>query len=158
MLAYEFGDGLAEAKAAVEKLGTTGGLDAAIAATYVALAQHDPQGREGPRPTARPSSPPPMRPRSTSRGRPRCSLGDYKNAISSLRSAHEKEPRPLYAVGLARAIAATGAWDEALAAVDSALGAMPDHPAALIERAFLLTASGRISAANPLTARGPRRS
>ena len=44
IIAYEFGDGVAEAKTAVDQLGGKGGFDGAIAAAYVALALDDTKG------------------------------------------------------------------------------------------------------------------
>jgi tetratricopeptide (TPR) repeat protein len=144
VLAYEFGDGLVEAKGAVDRLGGKGGFDGAIAAAYVALAQSESKPAKVAADAALEMAPKDAAALYVS-GQAALLAGDYKTAISSLRSAHEREPRPLYAVGLARAIAATNAWEDALGAVDRALGAMPDHPAALIQRAMLLVASGRIA-------------
>ena len=149
VLAYEFGDGLADAKTAVDKLGAQGGLDAAIAAAYVALAQNDPKAAKQAADHASELGANDAAVLYLT-GQALLLAGDYKGAITSLRTAHEREPRPLYAIGLGRAIAATGAWEDALAAVDRALGAMPDHPAGLIERAFLLAQSGRIAPGNTI--------
>jgi len=151
VLAYEFGDGVAEAKAALAKLGTDGGLDSAIAAAYLALADHDAKAAKAAAERALALAPNDAAALYVA-GQAALLAGDHKAAIASLRRSHERDPRALYAVGLARAIGSTGAWDEALAAVDRALGAMPDHPGALIERAFLLEAAGRIAPGNTLTA------
>lgn len=151
VLAYEFGDGLAEAKAALDKLGTEGGLDTAIGLSYLALAQSDPEAAKAAVERASAIAPDDAAVLYVA-GQAALLAGDYKVAVANLRTSHERDPRPLYAVGLARAIGATGAWDDALAAVDRALGAMPDHPAALIERALLLARAGRIVAGNTITA------
>ncbi|MBL9019829.1 MAG: tetratricopeptide repeat protein [Myxococcales bacterium] len=151
VLAFEFGDNLAEAKAAVDRLAGQTNLDVSIARAYVALAQTDPTAAKEAAAKAielAPNDPAAL----YVMGQAELLAGEYKNAIASLRSAQEKEPRPLYAVGLARAYAATGAWDDALAAVDRALGQMPDHPGALLERAFLSVAGGRIAPGNTVTA------
>ncbi|MBA3451484.1 MAG: tetratricopeptide repeat protein [Deltaproteobacteria bacterium] len=150
VLAYEFGDGVPETKALLDKIGTAGGLDTAIAQTYLALAQNDARAAKAAadRATALAANDATVLYVS---GQAALLGGDYKTALANLKASHEREPRPLYAVGLARATRQTGEWDAALAAVDRALGAMPDHPAALIERAFLLVASGRISSGATIT-------
>src|SRR5207253_7954711 len=138
---------LAEARTAIERLSGQTNLDVSLARGYVALAQTDPKAAKDAADKAlelAPNDPAAL----YVMGQAELLAGEYKNAIASLRSAQEKEPRPLYAVGLSRAYAATGAWDDALAAVDRALGQMPDHPGALIERAFLSVAGGRITPGN----------
>src|SRR5207248_4270035 len=62
-----------------------------------------------------------------------------------LRAAVEHEPRPLYQIDLAHALATSYAWDEAIAIVDKLLASSADHPAAVIERGRLLADSGRIT-------------
>ncbi len=150
VLAYEFGDGIPEAKALLDKLGNAGGLDTALAQTYLALAQNDSKAAKAAADRAVGLAANDAAVLYVS-GQAALLSGDYKTALANLKGAHEREPRPLYAVGLARATGQTGEWDAALAAVDRAIGAMPDHPAALIERAFLLAASGKISAGNTIT-------
>ena len=150
VLAYEFGDGLPEAKALIEKLGTAGGLDIALAQAYLALAQSDPKAAKAAADRAATLAANDAAVLYVS-GQAALLNGDYKTALANLKASHEREPRPLYAVGLARATGQTGEWEAALAAVDRAIGAMPDHPAALIERAFLLVASGKIVAGNTIT-------
>lgn len=151
VLAFEFGDNLAEARTSVERLAGQTNLDVSLARAYVALAQTDPTAAKeaaGKALELAPGDPAAL----YVTGQAELLAGDYKNAIASLKSAQEKEPRPLYAVGLSRAYAATGALDDALSAVDRALGQMPDHPGALIERAFLSVAGGRIAPGNTVTA------
>ncbi len=150
VLAYEFGDGIAEAKALLDKLGNAGGLDTAIAQTYLALAQNDPKAAKAAADRAAGLAANDAAVLYVS-GQAALLNGDYRTALANLKASHEREPRPLYAVGLARATGQTGEWDAALSAVDRAIGAMPDHPAALIERAFLLAASGKISTGNTIT-------
>lgn len=150
VLAYEFGDGIPEAKALLDKLGNDGGLDTAIAQTYLALAQNDPKAAKAAADRAIGLSATDAAVLYVS-GQAALLNGDYKTALANLKASHEREPRPLYAVGLARATGQTGEWDAALAAVDRAIGAMPDHPAALIERAFLFSASGKIAAGSTIT-------
>lgn len=151
VLAFEFGDGLTEAKAAIERLSGQSTLDVVLARAYVALATTDAAAAKTAADKALELAPGDPAALYVS-GQAMLLAGDYKGAQASLKSAQEKEPRPLYAVGLAHAIAATGAWDDALSAVDRALGQMPDHPGALIERGFLSVAAGRIVANNAMTA------
>ena len=150
VLAYEFGDGRPEAKALLDKLGDAGGLDTAIAQAYLALAQNDPKASKAAADRALALAANDAAVLYVA-GQSALLNGDYKGALANLKASHEREPRPLYAVGLARATGQTGEWEAALAAVDRALGAMPDHPAALIERAFLMAASGKIAAGNTIT-------
>jgi tetratricopeptide (TPR) repeat protein len=151
LLAYEFGDGLADAKHAVEKLQGEGALDGSLAAAYVALAASDGSAAKAAADQALATA---ANDGTASYVSGQASLleGDYKVAIEKLRGAWEREARPLYGVGLARALGQTNAWDDALAAIDRVLGATPDHPAGVIERALLMAASGRIAKGNPTSA------
>lgn len=151
VLAFEFGDGLAEAKSAIEKLAGQTNLDVTLARAYLALAQTDPVAAKAAADKTLELAPTDAAALYVA-GQAALIGGDYKAATTNLKAAQEREPRPLYAVGLAHAIGATGGWDEALAAVDRALGQMPDHPGALIERAFLSVAGGRITPGNVVTA------
>jgi tetratricopeptide (TPR) repeat protein len=144
LVAYEFSDGLAEAKAAVDDLAGQGGLDGSIAAAYVALAQGDPKAAKVAADAAV----------SASRqdpaalyvaGRAALAGGDTKAATTSLREAYQRDARPLYGVGLAQALAAENAWDEAVTTVDRVLAASPDHPTAMIARARMLADCGRVT-------------
>ncbi len=150
VLAFEFGDGLAEAKATIDKLAGQANLDLTLARAYLALAQTDVAAAKTAADKAIELAPGDAASLYVS-GQAGLLAGDYKAAATSLKAAQEREPRPLYAVGLAHAIAATGGWDDALAAVDRALGQMPDHPGALIERALLSVAGGRIVQGNTVT-------
>ncbi|GEM_PF-1948766 len=151
VLAYEFGDGIAEAVSAVQKLSGRGGLDSAIASAYIALADSDPKAAKTAADKALELAPEDPTALYVS-GQAALLAGDHKKSIADLKAAQEREPRPLYAVALARAIASTNAWSDALGAVERALGAMPDHPAALIEKAFLLVRAGVIAKNNSQTA------
>ena len=145
VLAFEFGDGLGEAQAALQDLRGQGGLDAEIAAAFVALAQGDAKaaGAAADRALALAQNDPAAHYAS---GQASLLGGDLKAAIASLRTAVEKEPRAMYAIGLARAYAAATSWDEGLAATDQALKATPEHPGALIVRGVLLAEGGRVVA------------
>jgi tetratricopeptide (TPR) repeat protein len=143
VLAFEFGDSLGEAQAALAELNGQGGLDAEIAAAFVALAQSDAKaaGAAADRALGLAQADPAAHYAS---GQASLLAGDLKVAIASLRTAVEKEPRAMYATGLARAYFAATSWDEGLAATDQALKATPDHPGALIVRGMLLAEGGRI--------------
>ena len=149
LVAYEFGDGLADAKAAVEGLSGQATPDVELAAAYVALAQHDSKAAKAAAERATAISTNDAAALYVT-GQAALLAGDTTNAIKSLKAAVELEPRPHYSVGLARAYAETSAWKDALAAVDKALVASPDHPGALIERGSLLAASGQIAPGAPL--------
>jgi tetratricopeptide (TPR) repeat protein len=151
LVAYEFGDGIAEARAAFDGLGGRGGLSAQLAAAYLALAQNDAAAARKAAEAAVAGSANDASAHYVL-GHAHLLAGDVKGATASLKTALDREARPLYALGLARAHAAGSQWDEAVAAVDRALVLTPDHPGALIDRAVLLSASGRIgpsSAATP---------
>lgn len=151
VLAYEYGDGLAEAQSGVQKLSGRGGLDSAIASAYIALAESDARAAKTAADKALELAPEDPTALYVS-GQAALLAGDHKKAIADLKTAQEREPRPMFAVALARAIATTDAWTDALGAVERALGAMPDHPAALIEKAFLLVRAGVIAKNNSQTA------
>ena len=141
VLAYEFGESAADAKATIDGLGTQLSLDRDLAQAYLALAQNDVKA-------ARDAADRAKRQAATDAaalyvsGQAALLAGDPKAAVVDLRSATEREPRPLYLVGLARALGASSAWDDALAAIDRA----PDNPAAVIAKGTLLAGGGRIAA------------
>lgn len=139
LLAYEFGDGAAEAKAAVERLAGQASLDLDLATAYLALARSDVKTARDAAERAAQGAPEDPAALYVS-GQAALLSGDGKSAVSDLKRAFDREPRPLYAVGLARALAIGSAWDDALAALDRA----GDNPTALIARAGILAAAGRI--------------
>jgi predicted Zn-dependent protease len=149
LIAFEFGDGVGESKTAVEGLGGQGGLDGAIAGAYVALAQNDVKAAKLAVEAALGDSAKDAASLYVA-GQAALLAGDAKSAVSQLRKAVDQEGRPLYVVGLARALGATYAWDDALSTLDKGLKKSSDHPAAVIARAMLLSASGRISPGSPL--------
>ena len=144
VLGYQFLDGVADAKTAVEAVGQASGLDGVIGAAYVALTQGDAKAARAAADAAAKLAP-------TDgavlyvMGEAQLLAGDVKGALGSLKSAVDAEPRALYLIGLAHAQGLVGQYDDAFATVDKALAATPDHPAALIERAFLLAESGRLT-------------
>jgi tetratricopeptide (TPR) repeat protein len=147
VLAYEFGDGVPEAQAAVADLAGQGGLHGALAAAFLALAQHD-------APAARAAADRALALDASSAAALYASsqaallAGDLAAAIERGKRAVEKEARAMYATGLARAYAAATAWEDGLAATDQALKATPDHPGALIVRGVLLAEGGRVAPGN----------
>ncbi|HEU4734494.1 MAG TPA: tetratricopeptide repeat protein [Kofleriaceae bacterium] len=138
VLAYEFGDGLRDAKALVEALAGPSNVDLELASAYLALATSDLKAARELAERARQDAPGDPAAHYVA-GQAALLSGDVKGAIEELRRAFEREARPVYAVALAHALGASSAWDEALALVDRA----PDNPAALIEKGFLLTGAGR---------------
>ncbi|HTR51825.1 MAG TPA: tetratricopeptide repeat protein [Kofleriaceae bacterium] len=144
LVAFEFADGEPEAKAAVDALAGQGGADGAIAAAYLALAASDVAGAKTAADAALAAAPDDPGAQYVA-GRAALLGGDVKAAITYMTSAFEKDPRPLYGVGLARAHAAATAWDDAASVLDRVLGAHQDHPAATIERAIVLARSGRVA-------------
>jgi tetratricopeptide (TPR) repeat protein len=148
-IAFEFGDGIADAKSDVESLAGEGGFDGRLAAAYLALAQGDARaakaaadaalGDDGDDPAAHYIA-----------GHAALLAGDAQSAVTHIKIAAEKEARPLHGVGLARAHAAASHWDDAIAALDGVLQATPDHPAAAIARGAVLVAAGRVFAASSL--------
>jgi tetratricopeptide (TPR) repeat protein len=144
LVAYEFGDGEPEAQAAVDDLAGQGGSDGAIATAYLALAHGDVKAAKAAADAALSAAPDDAAAQYVA-GRAALAGGDVKAALTYLESAFEKDARPLYGVGLARAQAASYAWDDASATIDRVLGAHPEHPAAVIERAHVLARSGRVA-------------
>jgi tetratricopeptide (TPR) repeat protein len=142
VLAFEFGDGLADARAAVDGLAGQPGLELPLAAAYVALAQRDPRAAHDAAERAVAGAPNDAAALYVS-GQAALLAGDVKAAIAALRGAVEREPRPHYLVGLARALGEAAAWDDALAAVDRAR----DNPGAVIARGVLLARAGRAAGA-----------
>lgn len=149
LVAFEFGDGLPDAKAAVEQLGDQRGLDAAIARAYLALAQSDPKAaRMASEEATQIVTDDPSALYVT--GRAQLLAGDFANAFRNLKSAYDREKRPLYAVGLAQAYGEASMWKEALAALEPVIAVAADHPSTVIERARILVASHQIIPGNTL--------
>ncbi len=142
-IAFELGDGLADAKVAVDALKGEGGLEGQLAAAYLALASDDPKAAKTAADAALAAAPADPGALYVA-GRAQLLGGDASGSLAHLKAAAEGEPRALYAVGLAHAFGEANNWDEALAATDKALAASPDNPAALIERAELSAKSGRV--------------
>jgi tetratricopeptide (TPR) repeat protein len=140
VLAFELGDGLADARAAVDGLGGQGGLDLDLATAYVALAQRDARVAHDAAERALREAPGDAAALYVS-GQAALLAGDLKAGIAALRTAVEREPRPHHAVALARALGDSSAWDEALAMADR----VRDNPGAVIARAALLAGAGRIA-------------
>lgn len=150
LVAYEFGDGIVDAKTEVDALAGEGGLDGAIANGYLALAQSDAKAAKAAADAAFALEPDDPAAHYIA-GQAALLAGDPKAAITHFKAANDKEARPLYGVGLARAQAAAYSWDDALASLDKVFAGTPDHPAAVIARGAILTTSGRILAGSSLT-------
>ena len=167
LIAFEFGDGIVEAKAAVEGLGAQGTIDAEIAATYLALAQHDVKAAlNAADRAAKLGTDDPAVPYVT--GQAHLIAGDPTTAIEHLKKAADREGRPLYLVALARAYGEVTDWAAATKLLDpakvkawfdgfdpdiakevAAIGLdiaqlSADHPNVAIDRAQLLVASGKV--------------
>jgi tetratricopeptide (TPR) repeat protein len=143
LVAYEFGDGVPEAKTAVEQLSGQGGLDGRIAAAFEALLRGDMKSAK----TATDAAVAGSDAEPTAQyvaGEAALLAGNAKVAVAAMKLAADKDARPLFTVGLARAYAAAYNWEEAVAAVDRVLAGSPDHPEASIVRANILASSGRI--------------
>ncbi|MBV8762056.1 MAG: tetratricopeptide repeat protein [Deltaproteobacteria bacterium] len=149
IMAYELGDGLPDAKAAVDQLQGKGDFDLVIAQAYLALAQNDPAAAKHMADVAtgsRKDDPAAM----YVAGEAQLLAGDAKGAQPPLKAAFEKDLRPFYGVALARAYAATSSWEDAIGTLDRVFAAAPEHPAAVIERGMILAAAGRIAPGSSL--------
>lgn len=149
LVAYEFGDGFMDAKAAVDALGEQGGLDGQIAAAYVALASGNAKAARAAADAAAQTSAEDAAVLYVT-GQAQLLAGDTKTAIATLKKAVEKEVRPLYVLGLARAFSSATQWDDAMATADRAIALSPEHPGGIIERAMISAAAGRIVSTTPL--------
>ena len=147
LIAYELGVGFAEAKTAAEQAGT--GLDASIAQAFVALATNDAKAAKTAADAAiavAPDDPEAL----YVAGEAALLVDDAAIAVKYMKGAFGKDPRPFHGIGLARAQAAAYNWDEAIAALDKVLAAVPDHPGAVIARGTILATSGRITPSSAL--------
>ena len=144
MIAFEFDDGINDAKVTVDALADKTGVDANVAAAYLALAQSDPKAARLAADAALSESPNDPGANYVA-SQVALAADDLVGAIKKGKVAVDKDPRPLYSVGLARAYAAAGTWTEATAALDRASAVATDQPSALIERAIVLVESGRVT-------------
>jgi tetratricopeptide (TPR) repeat protein len=143
LVAFELGEGLPEAKAALEALAGQGGLDGSLAVAYLALAEGDAKAAVAAGDTAVAGSD--SHPSAQYVAAHAALLaGNTKVAVAAMKLAADQDPRPFHGVGLARAYAAAYEWEEAIAALDRVLAGHPDHPAASIVRGNVLAAGGRI--------------
>ena len=94
--------GIVDAKSDVDSLGGQGGLDGHLAAAYLALAQNDVKAAKLAAAAALAASPDDPAAHYVA-GHAALLGGDTKSAISEMKAAADKEARPLYGVGLARA-------------------------------------------------------
>ena len=146
-IAYEFGDGLAEVKGQVDKLGKS--FDANLAIAFVSLSQSDAKAAKQAADAALAVAENDAAAQYAA-GNAALLAGDAALAVKYMKGAVDKENRPLYGVGLARAQAAAYNWNDAIAAVDKVLAAAQDQPSAVIARGNILAASGRIAPGSSL--------
>ncbi len=144
LIAYEFDDGLDDAKITVEALADKTSVEANIAAAYLALAQSDAKAARMAANNAVRDAPTGAEANYVA-GQAALLAGDLTAAVKAGKLAVDKEARLLYQIGLARIYVAATNWGEALPALDRALGVMPDQPSAVIERAIVLSDSGKLS-------------
>ena len=144
VIGYQFLDGIGDAKTSVDAAAGNG-LDSALGAAYVALAAGDAKAAKLAAEAATKLAPTDAAVLYVT-GQALALSGDLKAAAASLKSAVEADPRAFHLLGAAHVQAQLAQWDEAFANVDKVLAQTPDHPAALIERAFLLATSGRLTA------------
>jgi len=144
LIAYEFDDGLSDAKITVDALADKTSVEANIAAAYLALAQSDAKAAQMAAHNAVRDAPNSAEANYVA-GQAALLAGDLTAAVKAGKIAVDKESRLLYQIGLARIYAAATNWGEALPALDRALGVMPDQPSAVIERAIVVSTSGKLS-------------
>nr|HEX4314067.1 tetratricopeptide repeat protein [Kofleriaceae bacterium] len=144
LLAYELGDNIADAKAAVESLKGQPGVDADVAAAYVALAFDDLKTAKQHADAAAGEGSGDAEAIYVS-GLAQVLGGDYPTGIATLQRSLDADPRALPTASYARALADTGAYDAAVAAIDKGLKAYPDNPQLVIARARTLAVAGRVA-------------
>ena len=144
MIAYEFDDGLGDAKLTVDALDDKTSIEANIAAAYLALAQSDAKAARAAANNAVRDAPNDAEANYVA-GQAALLAGDLTTAVKAGKLAVDKGSRLLYEIGLGRIYAAATNWGEALPALDRALGVMADQPVAVIERAIVLSQSGKLA-------------
>ncbi len=144
LIAYEFDDGLDDAKITVDALADKTSVEANIAVAYLALAQSDAKAARMAANNAVRDAPSGAEANYVA-GQAALLAGDLTAAVKAGKLAVDKESRLLYQIGLARIYAAATNWGEAMPALDRALGVMSDQPSAVIERAIVLADSGKLS-------------
>jgi tetratricopeptide (TPR) repeat protein len=138
VLAYELGDGAAEASATLRPLGAD--ARTAVARTYMAMIAGD--AAAATREVGLISG------ESASvveylRGRAALLSGDPKAAIAALEKSLRADARPFTAVALAEAYAAAERWDDAQKVLDASLARSVDHPALVVARASIADRLGK---------------
>lgn len=170
LIAFEFGEGVPEAKSAIDGLGGDGGLDAELAAAYYALAVNDSKAaleaanRAGKLAADDPAVLYVL-------GQAELLAGDVAAAVKQLQAAVDKEGRPLYRVALSRAYFESSDWKEAARVIEpvtlkswyDALEAdtarelkesgiqvtslVDEHPSVVIQRARVAVAGSQLTGA-----------
>ena len=157
LIAYEFSDGLAEAKAAVDAPRRADRRSTAmLAAAYLALAQNDAKAAHAAADEALALAPSDAAALYVSRRGRGARRAISRRGITTLRGAVDREPRPLYYLGLARAQAQRGAVGRR--ARDARPRAQADARSSRVAprcAAYVLAASGQLPAGKD-GHRGPR--
>jgi tetratricopeptide (TPR) repeat protein len=117
LIAFEFGEGVPEAKAAIDGLGGDGGLDAELAAAYYALAVNDVKAAQEASARALKLAADDAAALYVA-GQADYLAGDLVSAAKQLSAAVEKEARPLYRVALSRVQLELSDFKEAQRAID----------------------------------------
>jgi tetratricopeptide (TPR) repeat protein len=177
LIAYEFGDGLPEAKTAIDGLAGEGGLDGELAAAYLALANNDAKAAlEAAGRATKLAADDPAALYVT--GQAELLAGDALAATKHLQAAVDKEGRPLYRVALSRAQLELTDYNAALKVIEPAavkvwfdafdvdttrelsgsgidLGQITiEHPAITTQRARVWVSSGQLQPGKVQEARG----
>lgn len=141
VLAYELGDGAAEASATLRPLGAD--ARTAVARAYMALIAGDAAAasREVSLISGESASV-----TEYLRGRAALLAGDAKSAITALEKSHRAEPRPFTIAALAEAYVAAERWDDAQKVLDAGLAKSPEHPALVMAKAQLADRLGKHTA------------
>jgi tetratricopeptide (TPR) repeat protein len=143
VLAYEFGDGGADASATLRQLGADDRT--AVARSYMALIAGDAAaaGREAG--LAAVQNGPVV---DYLRGRALLLSGDATAALGALEKAHRADSRPFHTVALAEVYAALDRWNDSRQALDAGLSKYPGHPALVLSKARLADQLGVHTAAS----------
>ncbi|MFT3691636.1 MAG: tetratricopeptide repeat protein [Kofleriaceae bacterium] len=143
LIAYEFDDGVHDARVTVDALKEQNSVDAHVAKAYLALAEGDVKAaREASQAAVQDAADDP----SANYVASQVALAqfDFAEAIKYGKVAVDKDARPLFVVGLAKAYAMTGDITQARANITRALSQMADQPSAVIALAEILAESGAV--------------
>lgn len=138
VLAYELGDGAAEASATLRPLGADSRT--AVARAYMAMIAGDAAAasREVGLISGESASV-----SEYLRGRAALLSGDAKAAIAALEKSRRADARPFTTVALAEAYAAVERWDDAQKILEAGLAKSPEHPALIVAKASIADRLGK---------------